>query len=272
MLFDRSRRHGILFTAAATCCCCALEACVDDAPRPLSAFWGCLADPPVEDEQAVLIRLELLDETSEEPVAGARVALCTRSDLECASPAWVGLTNGLGVVSFTLIDEYLEITAPGYRATLAMGIDSLEVNRGRKVPIDVHFDLYPADSFTALAAASGVGLDASYADFEVLVRDCAYESAGGVTLDIDQHGPDTVVRYLVNDLPSASAAETDVASGSALFFNVPKGLHSITASLAETGAPITVEGGVLAAIARPGWLTQVTVVPASVDITEIEGE
>jgi hypothetical protein len=247
-------------------------ACVAEPERPLAEVWGCLSAAEATSDEPVLLRLLLLDETTEAPVGGALVRLCLRSDIDCVTPVWNSVSDGRGIVVLGMADEYLEITAAGYRKTLAMGPGSLEVTAGRKTPIDVHFDLYPDAAFAALAEASEVVRDEGLADVEVLVRDCAYESAGGVIIDMDEMGPETTRRYLVNDLPSAEARETDVDSGSAVFFNAPPGLRSVSATIVASQLAVRGEGDVLAVIARPGWLTQVAVVPRSVSINEVEGD
>jgi len=153
-----------------------------------------------------------------------------------------------------------------------MGLGSLEVTGGQRVPLEVHFDLYSIASFDALTRASGVEADPALADIEVLARNCAYESAGGVVVGSDGFVSATRLRYLVNDLPSATAVETDEASGSALIFNVAPGLRSVSAVVADTALPVGGEDAVLAVIARPGWLSQVAGVPRGIRITDITGD
>ena len=82
----------------------------------------------------------------------------------------------------------------------------------------------------------------------------------------------TRLRYLVNDLPSATALETDEASGSALIFNLAPGLRSVSAGVSESALPVGGEDAVLAVIARPGWLSQVAAVPRGISITDITGD
>jgi len=234
--------------------------------------WSCLADPAALVDEPVLLRLVLLDEATEQPILGARVRTCQRSDLDCVASLGGGVSNAQGAVVLTMNDEYLEISAAGYRSTLMMGLGSLEVTSGQRVPLDVHFDLYSTASFEALTSASGVEADAALADVEVLARNCAYQSAGGVVVDIDGMVPATRLRYLVNDLPSATALETDEASGSALIFNVAPGLRSVSAVVADSALPVGGQDAVLAVIARAGWLSQVAGVPRGIRITDIEGD
>jgi len=275
--------------AASVLCACSLDAsskntcatqddCLDDHTcwhgLCLSdPTWGCLGVPtPAEPHDVpIAVRLSLLDAGTDSPVAGATVRLCPRADVSCASPTLEATTDADGSVELEMADEYLELLASGYRNTIATGVSSLEVTTAGVVPLEVHFDIFSRADFSSMATGTGVAPDAGRGDIEVLVRDCLYESAGGARVELDTSDPATTLRYLVNDIPSTTAIETDTASGEALFFNAPPGLRSVSAVIASTGEPIGGAGGETV-IARAGWLSHVAVAPPGVRITDARGD
>lgn len=289
MATSRARQRVVPFLLAASALCgCFLDAgnknacvtqgdCLDDytcwhGSCLSDPTWGCLGIPALGEppDVPIAIRLSLLDAGTEAPVAGAIVRLCRRADTNCAAPI-VAMTDAQGSVQLEMADEYLEIEAPGYRRTIASSVLSLEVTTAGVVPLEVHFDVFSDADFSSMASGTGVVTDAQRGDVEVLVRDCAYESAGGARVDLDASEPPTALRYLVNDIPSTTATETDTASGEALYFNAPPGLRSVSAILAATGEPIGGAGG-QTVIARPGWLSHVAVAPPGVRITDARGD
>ncbi|MCC7380935.1 MAG: hypothetical protein IT384_03850 [Deltaproteobacteria bacterium] len=231
--------------------------------------WGCLDFDPRDQpsDTPLSLRLKILDASTEAPVPGATVRLCPRTQLACEAPTSTGTTDAGGVVDLTIIDEYLEIAAPGYIDTLAMDVNSLEVSRSGVTPLEVHFDLFSTAGFVALEEASGVVQREQLGVIEALARDCRYESGGGVSFEVDVTDAATVTRYLVNDIPSASATATDVASGAAIFFNAPPGLRSVGAFLSATGKDVRPDQPV-AIITRIGWLSHAAVQPGGVRITD----
>lgn len=233
-------------------------------------IWGCLSVPSSGEpfDVPVDVSLALLDAVTEAPVAGATVRLCARSDTDCAMPLRTGSTDGQGRVELSIADEYIELEAAGYRSTIASSLHSLEVTTAGVVPLDVHFDIFSISDFSSLAVGTGVVPDPQRGDVEVIIRDCLYESAAGARVALGASDPGTVLRYLVNDLPSTVADETDTASGSAIYFNAPPGLPSVSATLAASGEPIGGE----TVIVRPGWLSQVTIAPPGVRITDSRGD
>lgn len=274
-----SMSSGCVLDADAKRACMTQDDCVDGFTclRGLcesDATWGCLAGAPFGSptDEPIALSLLVLDEGTEAPVAGAIVRVCLRSDVACAAPTVEATTGPRGTVDLELADEYLEVLAPGYRNTIAMGASSLEVTTGGVSPLSVHFDLFSSAGFASLASGTGVEPRADRADIEVLSRDCAYESVAGVKLELDVGDSTTVRRYLVNDLPSLTAVETDVSSGSAIFFNAPPGLRSVGGVIAATGQPISDGGSPQAVIARAGWLSHVAIAPPGVRITDARGD
>jgi len=282
------RQRSAWILAASLSCGCVLDTagkdacrtsadCVNDGTcwhgRCLSdPTWGCLGLGQPEEIDGLAVRLSVLDGSTDLPIAGATVRLCPRADTLCEQPRSVTTTDDAGAVLLTLADEYLELQAPGYRNHLAAGMTSLEVTTAGVSPLEVHFDLYTSAGFAALEADTGVVPDGQRGDVEVLVRDCLYESAAGAHVQLDGIDAGTNLRYLVADLPSTDATETDLASGSALYFNVPPGLHSAAAEVFATGAPVGGPGAGEAVLVRAGWVSHVAITPPGVLITDSGGD
>lgn len=91
----------------------------------------------------------------------------------------------------------------------------------------------------------------------VLAQDCQRQALAGVRFTVDVEDDAMVPFYVVNTSPTTSVDRTD-ALGRAGFLNVPEGIVTFTAEMADTGARI----GSTSIFVRAGAATTVAVLPS----------
>lgn len=174
-------------------------------------------------------------------VPGVAVQGCNALDVVCSAPiSGPVVTSDAGeatIVTYDNFDGFFQFSASGYvPATLYMG--NLAPGISTFAPPAEILSTAGAGSFSAalgvpisLDAGAGVGL------VFLQVFDCFDRHAAGVTFTMSSVGPDTVLWYGQNAIPSTSARQTDsLGTGGAV--NVPAGSLLVTATLAATGQTV----------------------------------
>jgi hypothetical protein len=216
--------------------------------------WACLQQPvpaPVAGSaQAEFFFKSMSDNAT---IPGVQVQACEAIDFTCASPLSQATGDDTGVALLTVpagFSGYYEAQASAFVPTIL----------SRPPPASNEYVpqlLANAAILNAVPMVTGVTQDPTLGIAFLSALDCASSPAGGVVFSIGSAGPNERLVYLLSNIPSEGATQTDSSSGTALIFNVPPGLLTVTASLAATGVAIRTAS----ASVRENWLTYVTIRP-----------
>jgi hypothetical protein len=218
------------------------DAAPHEAEPTWPAGWSCLNDPvPTAPSGNLELALTFTDVSNAStsgsegtPVPGADVHACNKLDLSCASPFGDVTTDDAGVADLMVpggFDGYFEMRAQGYTNAILQRtpiLASESENQG-VAEISLLAEAAPLANLTQNPSLS-IAL--------VTAEDCNANVAAGITFEVGSPGLNETVVYLLNNLPSQSATETDSVSGTALIFNVPSGALTVSASFAATKIPI----------------------------------
>ena len=225
--------------------------------------WGCVENPPTQEDMSLEMDLTLRSITTDMLVVGATVRVCATTDVECSSPNMTATSDAQGLVRLVIESgDYLEFEAEGYPNLVIMNTAGMTLLKSD--PLKTEFTVGSIEFFTNLTSLAGVTPLASHGHLQARSVNCLFEDVAGVQFTLDKLDSNTKLIYLINDLPSATAKETDVETGEAWFFNVPTDTSvSLSAQLGSAGMNI---GEPVAVITRPGWITQATNFPKGVRI------
>ncbi len=195
------------------------------------------------------------------PMPGVTVKVCARTDLTCATPQSMGVTNAMGTVMLTAtlgaagFDGYFELTG---------GMDANQVVPTRTFPVPPltastqRFvnNAIPRLTFELLGGLLNARLDAMTGGITGLAADCNGRPASGVAVSLAPAQSSATRFYIAGMLPSTSAMSTD-ASGLFGYVNVPPGDYTLTAErvspMARVGtATLNVRGGFISLAANLG--------------------
>jgi hypothetical protein len=224
--------------------------------------WACLNDPvPATPSGNIDLHLNLTDVSGATtsgatgpPIAGAEVHACDKLDLTCTGAFDSVMTDDAGVAALSIpggFDGYYEVHAQSFTNAVLSRPPLL-------APESQQQGMARISLLQSAGALASVTQDPTKSIAIVTVEDCSAGVAAGVVFTVGNAQPDETVVYLVNNLPSQSGTETDSVSGSALVFNVPVGTLTVTASFADTKAPIRT----VTTIGRDNnWVTYVQIRP-----------
>jgi hypothetical protein len=225
--------------------------------------WSCLGKVswPAMSPGLTSIKLGVivLDGLTSKPLEGIAARACAKIDAACTSPLDTGTTDATGKARLTVpvtsqpagFFGIIELSGPGLLPVLGFP---------EPTPVsDMDLPALPTLSITGFAAAAqslGMVPDSTRGHAELLVRDCQFDVATGVTFDIDSADASSIKAYFSGGLPSKTAVATD-SSGIGGIFDIPAGPATITAKLAATGQVIATAQ----IIVRQGALTVTTLMP-----------
>ena len=232
------------------------QSTIDAGFSSLPADWTCLEKPAPEPPSANL-ELELfLDNTGTSiasPIGGADVRACNALDIGCEAPLGDVMSDDAGIALLTVpggFTGYYEVRAPDFTpAVLA-----------RAPQYSSEYQAQGLGNLMLLSAGAsfaGITQDPSLSIAVVTALDCTSTPSAGIVFSVAAPGANEQVVYLLNNVPAASASQTDSASGAALVFNVPPPSFEVTASFAATNEPIRA----VSTLAREGWVTYVEIRP-----------
>ncbi len=183
-----------------------------------------------------------------------QVQACQAIDFSRQNPFSQAIGDDAGVAVLTVVggfNGYYEAQASTFVPTIL----------SRPPPLSDEYVpqlLANAELLTAAPMLAGVTQDPTLGIALVSALDCTSSPAGGIVFSIGGAiGENVRFVYLANNVPIASATQTDAVSGTALVFNVPTGPLTVTAAFAATGVAIRT----VPTIARENWLTYVTILP-----------
>lgn len=195
------------------------------------------------------------------PMSGVTVKVCARTDLTCATPQSMGVTNAMGTVMLTAMlgasgfDGYFELTG-------GTGTDQVVPTRTFPVPAitasSQRFvnNAIPQLTFELLGGVLNARLDAMTGGITGLAADCNGRPAAGVAVSLAPAQASATRFYIAGSLPSTSAMATD-ATGLFGYVNVAPGDYTLTADrtspMARVGtATLNVRGGFISLAANLG--------------------
>jgi hypothetical protein len=210
--------------------------------------WSCLAEPPKPSDAAgpFQVEMQMIDLINRMPVAGVRVDLCRKVDVDCTEPVMTTQSDASGAVTLSVeaaFSGYAWLQSEGHVPTLYFF--NPPVDRDQQIP--------PLSLSTPAGRAALLGqLGADTARGEILVtaQDCLGHPASGVTFGVSPKDPAAIGYYLVNGLPTNGASATD-ATGYGGFMNLSRNATTITATLEESQTVI----GTLGLVVRGGSAT-----------------
>ena len=224
--------------------------------------FACLNDPePAKPSGNLTLRLVFTDVSGSStsgstgtPIAGAEVHACNKLDLTCSNPFGSVTTDDAGVAPLSVPGAF-----DGYYEMRAQSFTNSVLSRSPMLANETENQGVARISLLSQAGVlAGVTQDPTLTLGIVTVENCAAGVAAGVSIEVGSPGPNETVVYLVNNLPSQSATQTDDVSGTALIFNVPAGTLTVTASFADTHQVIRK----VSTIARDNnWVTYVQIRP-----------
>jgi hypothetical protein len=248
------------YSARATC---ADGFCVADT-SPL----GCLADPPNPDtDQPTPFRVDVIRVTSQQPMPGVEIRLCSLADVDCTTPLATELTNAGGSVeliapahALTTNRIFIEATYEGVVPQIhypqdALFTQQLAALEGKKTRID----MLTAAEITTIAEIGGLEYDPSLALLFVLVNECNARRLDGVRFAVDRTTATSSPFFLIGTTIEPLAAGTDY-TGRGGFVNLPDGSIRLTAEYVDTGEIV----GDRSYLTRAGWWTNVVLAPDAV--------
>ena len=225
--------------------------------------WSCLADPeptiPTGDLQLDIFFNDVGGNSSSStttgtPVPDMLVHYCNKLDINCGNPSTDVLTDDGGVAHLIVpggFDGYYEgISDAGYTPAILSRTPQISNEYSTQGVANIGL-------LTAGAGLAGVGQQPDLSIAIVTAADCTTTPAAGISFTVAAQAQGEEVVYLVNNLPTKGATQTDSQSGSALIFNVPPGTLTVSAAFADTGIPIRT----VTTLGRQGWVTFIQIRP-----------
>jgi hypothetical protein len=189
---------------------------------------------------------------------------CAKTDVTCMNPLGpVVQPNAQGILTFTVdagFDGYIDLKSnvntdggpPPYIPSLIFFNPPLADDT-----IYLTVPLVSPTALTLLAQQFGNVIDPTLGSPFQATYDCQNKPTAGVSVSIDlkSDAGNTRTFYFVNGLPSESATQTDY-TGYSGFINVPPGIRTVTAALADGGVYV----GKVSVLVRAGTITY-TILP-----------
>jgi hypothetical protein len=238
------------------------DAAADAAPPSIDSpdepdahlIWGCINDPvPPTPVGPLSLKLFFNDVasarsgTAGHPVEGVDVHACSKLDLPCANPFSRATSDDAGIALLTVpggFDGFYEVHANTYSPAILARSPMLASEYAEQ-------GVATFELFSAGAALAGFSQDPALGIVIVSVSDCDSNPAAGVVFDVGVPGPKERVIYIANKLPSGAANQTDLGSGSAIVFNAPLGVITVSASFASDRRAIRT----VTTVVRQGWVS-----------------
>lgn len=224
--------------------------------------WECLGavcfGPPQSANSAVTLHAIDYLNSANEP--GITVKACAEGDDACDHPLATEETDAMGLVT-------LLVPLPGPNHGF-MG--HFEMTHPDKIPTIVH--LYPPvtgamahftvgvfnqaqlELVSSIAGADNVKPGRGHVG--ALAQDCALENAAGIQFTLEAEDDLTTRAYLVNNIPSTTATQTDT-TGAVGYFNVPPGVTLIHSELVQGHIAV----GTVPLLVKEGMVTTLVVPP-----------
>lgn len=238
--------------------------------------FACASDPPtsVDTSKQVDLSIRYIDFTSGLAPANIGARLCAASDPTCANPRTIegagpfdaGPEGGKGYVAAkdgvvtakpeVGFEGFLELKSTVYTPTFRYTSPPL---RDPQNPLDqVILRQAEVDFF----ADTLIGRAGSYDSVNkglvfLLATDCNRGSIANISFSTTAVDDKMVQFYIVNTTPSTTETKTDPL-GRAGYINIPPGLHTFTATFADTGKKM----GSVRVFVRAGAATTVSVLPS----------
>jgi hypothetical protein len=224
--------------------------------------WSCIGHVswPRATTSSIMLTFHASD-LSSTPVPGLATKLCAVSDPACAAPLSTQTTDDAGVATVVAPIP----NGPGYVGPT--GYLTLESDAGAVIP-ELYFWSFPVsepmvqfgdptvvtpDQADALAASFKVTLDTSLGDILAVALDCNFSHANGVQFALSApDGGSMPPPFYVGGVDATNKQEP------AVFFNVPPGWVTLTATPKGLGRP----SSVVSLLVRPGTLTEVNAPPS----------
>lgn len=252
----------------------------DGAPPPIDAAsdpLGCanVPLPNPDPSKQVELTIRYVDFSSGAAPVGLGARLCAATDPTCANPratvqgdgpfdagpeAGKGfVTTKEGVVTSNVelgFEGFFEVRSSAYAPTIRYSSPPL---RNAKNDLDqIILRQSEIDFLSDLALGKANSYDAvGHGLVFLLANDCNRNSLGGVSFSTTATDPLMKLFYVINTSPSITETKTD-ALGRAGYVNMPPGLHTFTATFADTGKRI----GSVRVLVRAGTATTVAVLPS----------
>jgi hypothetical protein len=233
--------------------CSAEQICVPD------PTWGCLGQVVFAQPQGGPYKVTILmrDLVTGQPIPGVTARLCQKLDTTCKDPITTAdiAANAEGNVVLMLnagFDGYAELRAP--ERMPGMYFFYPPVDGDRDIPL---VPLLEPALVEQLAVLNGKQLRADRGHILLGGYDCERKAAAGMQLSTEDADADTSAFYVLNNVPKASARETD-RSGRGGFINLKPGIVALSATLAGDSRKIAT----VSLFVRPGMITFTTIVPS----------
>ena len=224
--------------------------------------WECIGhlSPPAPQVTSTLATMQVLDMINQRVgVPGAQVSVCGEG--KCDPVA--GLTDDAGDVTFGIpLPPQTTLGPTGY-------VHITSVQDGGLVPALFYWGSplsAPTMTLTAWAASpvevallegqTKVTQDPMHGLLIAVAVDCIDQAAPGIVFSLQPKDTSTEGIYLVDEMPSATAMQTD-RSGTAIFANVPAGTVTVTATFGVR--PV----GHVDVLVQAGAVTETFVPPSS---------
>lgn len=237
----------------------AFNACRADSCADSCFDLSCVDEPfPAPTTATFEATLFIFNFVTRQGVAGATVKVCDGASVDCAAPLETQTTDAGGNVTVHLPSApkgstaYLEITG----TDLAPQLTYL-FNREPEVSLNASvlvLDLGTEAAYGQLAGASAVpdGGTSPFGNVGVQAYGCGGASLPGVTFTSSNGGPDMVVTYMDNGLPTQGTTATDGSGQAAIVDHLP-GPTTITM---HQGSQTL---GSVDVLVRAGFFTTVTI-------------
>lgn len=278
---------------------------IPDEPQ-LVGPWTCLDQPLAgvsPERTTALVRVQACNFVSTncaEHVVGLTAALCSKRDVNCATPIRTDIRDNDGEFVFEVetggvlgagFDGFLSLTMPAAKCTdetifgpdartlcsVAPDCDPASGN-ACEVPIftpallffnppikadvatPIPLPVVPSAAIQPLIEAAGGSFEATTGYLFISSRDCGGSPAAGVTYSLSRHEDVATVLYLEEGVVSNTAVRTD-ASGLGGFLGVPAGFVEIDGLVVDQGQTARRIGGVGVQVA-PFTISYATVSPS----------
>jgi hypothetical protein len=153
------------------------------------------------------------------------VDVCQKLDVECDDPIFSTALDTSGLVEFEVeagFDGFVELRSP--TTTPSRYVYARPVDSRTRSPASAK--AFPSDAVGMLAAVAGFEYDTGLAHILGTVWDCHDIPGDQVMVESDAHTDTTVTRYLINEVPSASASATN-SDGDFSIFNLEPGFVTL---------------------------------------------
>lgn len=198
--------------------------------------------------------LTLRDFVKDVPLPGVSCMPCRRSDPTCSDPLMPAkVTDDQGQVTFDLpagFDGYADASGAGIYPSLFFPAKPLVADTVQGA------NLLTAESFPVLAALLGAP-DPERGHLSLGMSDCTGAPAAHVAFEASPLDADSIPFYLLQNLPSKTAKETD-KTGLGGFGNVPPGAVTVRALV----SPIGLKASEATVLVRKGTFTYKPLVPS----------